>query len=189
MSETAPPRKLLVLDLDETLIHATENGLERDADFQVGPYFVYRRPHLDTFIGSVSQHFDIAVWTSSGAVYAQQIVQQIFPAGLLRFVWASRRCTTVRDPLTGEYMGIKNLQKLKRQGFALESVIAVDDTPFKYRRHYGNLVCVSEFVGDPADTELRWLAEYLPTLAAVANVRKIEKRGWRKTVEGRVARE
>lgn len=33
--------KLLVLDLDETLIFGTERELERPCDFSVGPYFVY----------------------------------------------------------------------------------------------------------------------------------------------------
>jgi len=31
---------LLVLDLDETLVHATEQALDVPADFHVGPYFV-----------------------------------------------------------------------------------------------------------------------------------------------------
>jgi RNA polymerase II subunit A small phosphatase-like protein len=181
-------RKLLILDLDETLIHASEQALDRDPDFQIGPYFVYRRPHLDEFIRRASEHFELAVWTSSGAVYAHQVVQHIFPNQTLRFVWASQRCTTVVDPLTGEYASIKDLKdlrKLKRLGLELRSVIAVDDTPFKYRRSYGNLVRVSEFTGDPADTELRWLADYLPTLVDVANIRLIEKRGWRNSLESR----
>lgn len=181
-----PSRKLLVLDLDETLIYASEQALDRDPDFQIGPYFVYRRPHLDEFIRRTREHFDLAVWTSSGAVYAHLVVQHIFPNQPLRFVWASQRCTTVVDPMTGEYASTKNLRKLKRIGVELRSVIAVDDTPFKYRRSYGNLVCVSEFTGDPADTELRWLADYLLTLADVANVRSIEKRGWRNAMERRV---
>ncbi|MDQ4120460.1 MAG: hypothetical protein M3209_03335 [Acidobacteriota bacterium] len=42
-------KKLLVLDLDETLIYATEEELERKADFRAGQYLVYKRP----FLGSV----------------------------------------------------------------------------------------------------------------------------------------
>ena len=182
-------RKLLVLDLDETLVHATEHALERDADFRVGPYFVYRRPHLEDFIRRVGELFEIGVWTSSGSAYARQVVEQIFPAGMVRFVWASPRCTQALDMETGQYASTKNLRKLKRMGFALESIIAVDDTPFKYRRSYGNLVCVSEFLGDSGDTELRWLADYLATLADVANVRRVEKRGWRRMTEARAATE
>ena len=181
---TSPPsRKLLVLDLDETLVHATEQALDVQADFQVGPYFVYRRPHLDEFIRRTSALFDIGIWTSSGEVYAAQVIERLFPADLLRFIWSSRRCTLARDPLTGEYSSVKNLHKLKKHGFNLESIIAVDDTPSKYGRHYGNLVRVSEFVGDAGDR----LADYLDMLAHVGNVRSIEKRGWRKAMESRIS--
>lgn len=39
---------LLILDLDETLIHATEQP-EREADFQIFHYHVYKRPYLEEF--------------------------------------------------------------------------------------------------------------------------------------------
>lgn len=79
---------------------------------------------------------------------------------------------------SGEYTSIKHLAKLKR-GYALEEIIAADDTPSKYSRSYGNLVSVREFVGDPGDDELPLLARYLSSLATVPNVRTIEKRRWR----------
>jgi hypothetical protein len=40
---------LLILDLDETLIHASEEQLDREADFRVFGYHVYIRPHLEPF--------------------------------------------------------------------------------------------------------------------------------------------
>jgi carboxy-terminal domain RNA polymerase II polypeptide A small phosphatase len=45
-----PPRKLLALDLDETLVHTTETELAHPEDFLFGHYFVYRRPHLSTLL-------------------------------------------------------------------------------------------------------------------------------------------
>lgn len=42
--------KLLVLDLDETLIFGTERELERPCDFIVGSYFVYLRPGLESLV-------------------------------------------------------------------------------------------------------------------------------------------
>jgi len=175
----APARKLLILDIDETLVHARVTPLERDEDFCVGEYFIYRRPGLDAFVAAMLEAFDVAVWTSSGESYAEQVLQRIFPAGALKFVWSSRRRTTHRDWETGEPLSIKNLTKLRRRGYALETVIAVDDTPAKYLKSYGNLVTVREYVGDPADDELPLLARYLHTLLPVENVRAIEKRGWR----------
>ncbi len=183
MSTAAPDRKLLLLDLDETLVHARETPLEREEDFRVGQYFVYRRPYVGAFIAGVLARFDVAVWTSSGELYAAQVIERIFPAGALKFVWSSNRCTMTRDWNTGEFTNKKDLAKLKRQGYSLESIIAVDDTPSKYSRSYGNLVTVKEFVGDTGDDELPRLLRYLETLVAVENVRVLEKRRWREKAE------
>jgi len=54
-------RKLLILDLDETLIHARETALDREADFRVAHYHVFRRPHLDAFQEQCFRWFDVAV--------------------------------------------------------------------------------------------------------------------------------
>jgi carboxy-terminal domain RNA polymerase II polypeptide A small phosphatase len=173
--------KLLVLDLDETLIYGTERTLEREPDFEVGPYSVYKRPFLDDFLSKVSTHFHIAVWTSSTKIYADPVVSSIFPSNIsLHFVWARERCTMRFDSELQEYEWTKNLSKIKRTGYSLEHVLMVDDTPAKLAKHYGNLVRVSPFEGDLADSELNQLGDYLITLADVPNVRIIEKRFWRK---------
>ncbi|MNL25813.1 NLI interacting factor-like phosphatase [compost metagenome] len=119
------------------------------------------------------------MWTASGETYAGEIVSRIFPQDKLAFVWSSARCTTTRDWVTGGYQTVKNLQKLKSRGYPLASIIAVDDTPAKYARSYGNLVTVREFLGERDDAELPLLARYLATLADIPNVRSVEKRRWR----------
>ena len=50
MTETVSLGKLLILDLDETLVFAAERPLTREADFRVGPYHVYGRPGLAVFL-------------------------------------------------------------------------------------------------------------------------------------------
>ncbi len=177
------PRKLLVLDLDETLIHATGRRIDREEDFRVGHYYVYLRPHLDQFVSFALSAFSVGVWTSSGETYAEQVIQKIFPQGALEFVWSSQRCTPARDWTTGEYTTIKNLRKLKARGYRLESVIAVDDTPSKHAKNYGNLVTVREFLGAQDDDELLLLTKYLQQLVPVQNVRTVEKRFWRKRMQ------
>lgn len=175
--------KLLILDLDETLIHATDNpssAPKREPDFRVGPYAVYRRPGLEDFLLKVRAHFHLAVWTSSTKLYAQGVVDNIFPPDVdLHFVWSRERCTRKLDPELHEYEWAKNLSKLKRRGYTLEQVIMVDDTPAKLAQHYGNLVRAHPFMGDLADTELEKLGRYLLTLVDEPNIRSIEKRFWR----------
>lgn len=73
---------LLVLDLDETLIHATEHKLEIDFDFQYVDYFVYRRPHLEWFLESMSVNFNLAIWSSANDKYVEEIVQKIKPENI-----------------------------------------------------------------------------------------------------------
>ena len=176
-------RKLLVLDLDETLIHASETQLAHQEDFRVGQYFVYLRPHLEEFVSFAFSTFRVGVWTASGEIYAAQVIEKVFQNQGLEFVWSSQRCTLARDWDSGSYQTIKNLRKLKSKGYPLESIIAVDDTPSKYAKSYGNLVAVREYLGDRSDNELLLLLSYLRQLASVPNIRKVEKRFWRKHVQ------
>jgi len=172
--------KLLVLDLDETLIYATTREREQPADFRVGAYYVYKRPHVDRFLALCMARFTIGVWTSASPLYAAGVVRHLFTApDQLRFVWAADRCTRVYDAESGDYYWRKNLVKLCRRGYRREAIVAVDDTPQKWERSYGNLVRVAPFFGDPGDIELPLLAAYLEELRSAPNVRTIEKRGWR----------
>jgi RNA polymerase II subunit A small phosphatase-like protein len=170
---------LLILDLDETLIYGSERPLERSPDFIAGPFHVYRRPFLEAFIKSVSEHFRLAVWTSSSSDYAKKIVVNILGNRRLEFLWSRERCTQRLDLETRDYYWLKNLTKVKRKGFDLGRVLVVDDSPEKLTRNYGNHVRVSPFLGDSSDCELPRLAEYLLSLADCTNVRSVEKRGWR----------
>lgn len=52
---------LLILDLDETLVHATEEPLEFEPQHEVPPYFLYARPGLQDFLAHVSDLFRMAV--------------------------------------------------------------------------------------------------------------------------------
>lgn len=178
--EASTDRLLLVLDLDETLVHASEVELDRAADLRALSYHVYRRPHAERFIAYALANFDVGVWTSSGRFYAEAVVAALFPPQSLRFVWSSERCSISRDWTTGEYLNRKRLKKLKRHGYRLERMLAIDDTASKHAYNYGNLVCVREYLGeDESDDELLRLMAYLDRLAHEPNVRTIEKRRWR----------
>ena len=167
-------RKLLVLDLDETLIHADECPLAHPADFHVPPYHVYLRPGLADFLTGVSALYRLAVWTSSSPAYAREVCAVLFGERFeLEFVWASDRCTPTRDLDLDCWSQAKRLRKLKRRGYALEQVLVVDDSPEKHTKNYGNLIQVSPFEGDPGDRELALLLTYLQRLHDVDNVREI----------------
>lgn len=171
---------LLIFDLDETLVHATEDALEREADFIVDPFLVYQRPGLETFLLECAGLFEIAFWSSASADYVEAIVERITRAGVHPvFVWSRARCTRRTDfDLWDEYFA-KDLKKVKRKGIDLCKVLIVEDEPRKVRRNYGNAIYVKPFLGAIDDSELPQLGRYLATLSTASDVRTIEKRNWR----------
>lgn len=173
--------KLIILDLDETLIHATESELERPFDFRFDNYFIYERPHLRQFLTDISKHFSVGIWSSAGDDYVNEVVRHIKPDSVdFVVVWGRSKCSLKRDLTFDTYCFEKRLDKLKKKGFRLEQILVVDDSPSKSRTNYGNAIYIKEFTGDTSDKELQALYNYLLTLKAVDNVRTIEKRGWRR---------
>jgi carboxy-terminal domain RNA polymerase II polypeptide A small phosphatase len=189
MSLTENDKALLILDLDETLIHSSSKELGRSCDFKVFDFFVYKRPHLDKFLVAVFSFYKVAIWSTGSDDYVDLLVKEILPPGLqFEFVWGRSRCTAKRmsaedadygstDPGRIDY--IKPVKKLRNKGFNRERILIVDDSPHKVADNYGNAIYVSEFTGESNDDELLMLSEYLATISDVPNYRLLEKRGWR----------
>ncbi|MBL8873052.1 MAG: HAD family hydrolase [Planctomycetaceae bacterium] len=180
MLENFASKPLLILDLDETLIHGSERKLHREADFRVGPFYLYKRPHLGQFLTSVNSVYDVAIWSSASEDYVSGIARHLMPmVGVWKFVWSRARCVQRLNPDTLEYDYIKDLRKVRRLGFNLNRTLIVDDTPRKVCRNYGNAIYVSPFEGSDADDELIALERFIVSLHSASNFRKLEKRGWR----------
>jgi RNA polymerase II subunit A small phosphatase-like protein len=186
---------LLILDLDETLVHATSKKLERNPDFVIFDYNIYCRPYLESFLSEMNKYFKLAVWSSASDDYVEKVTESIFPKNIdLEFVWGRSRCTPKRllqidaygnyeDFYSSHYNYIKPLKKLKRKGFQLEKILIIDDTPHKSRDNYGNAIYPNEFLGDLKDDELQKLSKYLISIKDEKNVRNIEKRRWKAQIE------
>jgi TFIIF-interacting CTD phosphatase-like protein len=168
---------LLILDLDETLIHSVDDPFDYSPDFRVGPFNVYCRPGLSNFLEKVSRSYELAVWSSASEDYVEEIASRIWPKGF-SFVWARTRCVTRLNPELYEQIYLKDLKKVRRCGYRLERVLIVDDSPEKVTRHYGNSIYIQPFEGDRSDQVLESLGGYLESIASTPNFRVLEKRGW-----------
>jgi TFIIF-interacting CTD phosphatase-like protein len=178
--EASLVRPTLILDLDETLVHATPTPLDFEPDFRVGTFGVYRRPYLSDFLNACFALFEVAVWTSAGREYASAVIGHVFGDRRLKFFWSAERCTLRTNLETYERYTVKDLKKIKRLGIGLDRVLMVDDSPEKLERNYGNHVWIKPFEGDPKDSELPELSRYLESISDVPDFRRIEKRHWRR---------
>ena len=188
-------KKLLILDLDETLIHATKEPTTEDWSFELSQYKVYKRPHLDQFLREIEEHYRISVWSSASDDYVEKVVELIFPKDYpLVFVWGRSKCTqqfdhqSINDLGYSDYYNHLNfakiLKKIKTRGIAkLEETLIVDDTPRKSKYNYGNAIYPSEFNGNKNDEELKFLLTYLISIKNESNFRTIEKRNWREQMK------
>eukprot|EP00158_Paraphelidium_tribonemae_P002886 Partr_v1_DN25757_c0_g1_i1_m74962 putative CTD (Carboxy-terminal domain, RNA polymerase II, polypeptide A) small len=92
ISSRALARKLLIIDLDETLIHTSNRSslyscrppqkmqpaFRLEVPFPSHPipvlYYVYKRPHAIRFLRTVAQWFDIAIYTASVRQYGNLVI-------------------------------------------------------------------------------------------------------------------
>lgn len=169
--------ELIVLDIDETLIH-TETCEPDYYDFKFlldsKIYFVTKRPYLDDFLSYLKSNYKIGVFTTSTEDYASEILKTI---GLdkLDFLYDRSRCTEKYFPEVFQSCYIKRLSKIKNVD--LDRTVIIDDRGDGAQENYGNLIKIKPFYVDKSDNELLKLIDYLETIKD-KNVRNIEKRGW-----------
>ncbi|GAB2299088.1 hypothetical protein Dimus_033159 [Dionaea muscipula] len=163
---------ILVLDLDETLVHSTLEHRE-DADFMFTVFYnmkqqtvyVKKRPYLQTFLERVAEMFEIIVFTASQIIYAAQLLDILDPDGKLISGRAYRDSCILSD---GIYT--KDLTVL---GVDLAKVIIIDNSPQVFRLQINNGIPIKSWFHDPSDSELISLIPFLETLVDVDDVRPI----------------
>eukprot|EP00096_Caligus_rogercresseyi_P009372 TRINITY_DN3173_c0_g1_i1.p1 TRINITY_DN3173_c0_g1~~TRINITY_DN3173_c0_g1_i1.p1 ORF type:complete len:246 (+),score=65.48 TRINITY_DN3173_c0_g1_i1:41-778(+) len=176
-------RKVLVLDLDETLIHSHHEGLSRPS-YPPGPgpdfvlrvlidrhpvrFHVHKRPHVDTFLRIVAQWYELVVFTASMEIYGTAVSDRLDNrAGILRRRYYRQHCTL----LNGSYT--KDLSAVNED---LSSVFILDNSPGAYRAYPANAIPIKSWFSDPYDTALLNLLPLLDALRFVSDVRSVLSR-------------
>lgn len=174
-------RPLLVLDLDETLVHAsveTSDG-RHDAAFVVEMggqkinVYIKVRPWAEEFLRHVSTLFEVCVFTASLAPYADKVVDYLDPTGQrVHHRLYREHCTNV----DGTY--VKDLNLMGRR---IERVAIVDNSPVAYSFHPENAIPITSWFHCKKDMELAQLMPLLQEYARCGDFfaarSRFEKRG------------
>lgn len=174
--------KLLVLDLDDTLIHTrspSQPMLAWVPHRVVRRYRLYLRPGAREFLGWALERFaGVGIWTSANMPYARAMLASVVEdLDRLAFVWSREQCVPI-TPGEGQYIWHKDIEQLVELGWPRERILIVDDKPEGLVGSEANLIVMPRFEGDPSDRGLAQLTRYLDQLGPLADVRTVSKRGW-----------
>jgi len=167
-------RKKLVLDLDETLISSSlKHSAKHDIAVRVtiggvsSSFYVRKRPHVDHFLETVSQWYEVIVFTASLSPYANAVIDKLDPKRIISKRYYRQSC------LNRSGMYIKDLATVCRD---LTKVIIIDNSPVAYSLNKENAIPIDDYVGsNPNDSSLLSLIPLLDELRNSADVREILK--------------
>jgi len=175
-------KKVLVLDLDETLIHSRHDsgGLLRPQVKSDAPpdfvlkvvidrhpvkFFVHKRPHVDFFLNVVSQWYELVVFTASMEIYGSAVCDRLDKSrGILKRRYYRQHCKVDTGSFT------KDLSTVNSD---LSSVIILDNSPGAYKGFPENAIPVKSWFADPFDTALLNVLPMLDAIRFCNDVRNI----------------
>jgi len=209
--ELPPPRdpvnqkKLLIFDMDETLIHCVDDVEKQDSDIILEIKFpdvdedetVYAginvRPHIIDCLKEASQHYQVIVFTASHQVYADAILDFIDPDGSLiqhrlyrhNCILTTSECSpSSNSACSGSAFYVKDLRIFQNSGFSLEDIVIVDNSVYSFAFHIDNGIPIVPFYDDKDDEEMLHLMYYLNCLADVEDVRVQNRQAFELSVLG-----
>lgn len=183
-------KKVLVLDLDETLIHSLSRGTPRSLgssaachmiELKVNSvatlYYVYKRPFCDFFLKEISRWFELQIFTASVKEYADPIIDWL-ESEIVDHKLGGAPVFTKRyyrgDCTYRQGVGyIKDLLKIFGRDDDLKNVIILDNSPISYALQEHNGVMIEGWINDQNDRDLLNLIPMLYSLSLCIDVRFI----------------
>ena len=168
------PKKTLILDLDETLVHSSfkpfpfkpDISLHIVVDTRTHNVNVLKRPFVNEFLSRMSLFYELVIFTASVAPYANPLLDILDNHKVISHRLFRQHCVNT----SGLY--IKNLRKVGRD---MKNMIILDNNPISYVFNKENGVPIATWKSDRNDKELLKIMPFLEYLSKVDDVRNIVK--------------
>lgn len=166
-----PPKKnkalkTLILDLDETLVHCTEN-LSKPYDFKTPIRFtggeiiefgVSIRPHAINFLKLLSNFFEVVIFTASHSCYANSILNLLDPNHeYITFRLFRESCIEIEEGIF-----VKDLRIFGNRN--LDELMIVDNACYSYAFQLSNGIPMAPYFFGEKDNQLLELTGFLLSL-------------------------
>ena len=166
-------KKILVLDLDETLVHSSaqkpfpnKKNIIMHMNLKNIDYTIYVivRPYLDAFLEEMSLCYDLYLFTASLEKYSNTLLKYIDKNKVIKQVLNRDHCKIIKGVL------LKDLSIFKKD---LKDIIIIDNNPVSYALNKTNGIPIKAWFGDVNDRELLKLIPIMKYLSKVNDVRPI----------------
>ena len=176
-SEISKNKKVLLLDLDETLIHADfeeefieDEAIKYDAVIKFFPKVenyeqnieneecsvgIFVRNGVNEFLREVSKHFYVGIFTASVKEYADAVISFLDPENkYIKFRLYRNNCINFNNCFT-----IKDLKIFK--DYDLKKTVLLDNSIYSFSNQLSNGILINSFYHDKSDMELYNVLNYL----------------------------
>ena len=162
-------KKLLVLDLDETLVHADFEGIFLNYDTVISftcdgcshSVGVFLRPGVNDFLQILKEQFDICIYTASSSQYADAVIDYLDPEKKI----VTKRLYRDDCINIGNKLFIKDLSIFAKE-YIMKDIVIVDNSMYSFMNNLSNGILISSFYYNKSDLELYSVMNYLIDLVA-----------------------
>ena len=168
-------KQMLVLDLDETMIHSSvETKLLCKPAFmlydedQRQHFYVYKRPFVDVFLKFLAPLYHIVVYTASFSSYSDPIIDYIDTDSIIS------HCLSNNSLVETKLYGLQKDLNLVSREHMPNRLIMIDNSPIACIANQENLYVINSFrANQPHDRELLSLLVLLVALVGADDVRSV----------------
>ena len=195
-------KKILVIDLDETLIHtsfqiiknpdlkveldsntnnkkntAENNNSNADASIskKVEAY-IRIRPGVDKFLSQMSKYYDIYVYSASSKNYLNTIIKNIDKNNIIKQCYCRDDCIMYVEDYEEDFDKPNNKYKyikdLKKINKELRNIVFIDNNVISFKLQEKNGIPIKSWFDDYEDIELYKLIPILKNLSGFYDVRE-----------------